>query len=1107
MSPDLNPMEHLKGILKRKGHCLSQTISTPSAQPAESLPDNFIEFHSAPDRVVDGSVVRVRYQCSRPCQLTVEVVVSTLRKTDLVVFRKKWISSAPRVHWIRRVLLKLPPSILYQQDFFNRRVLDAQNVTVRAWLDNFNNSSKPGTYQGSMLRVYKVLQTTPLSDRPAKPPTECPSWSAHLTWQTSRDRIHQCQHESDIIDMLTFPLASTDEHFGVIRRLNPFIDRSLERARRHAVTKPRVTLSVWIYLLEWCDMRLCSIIHHLDGKNLFDSILMLLTDTGDVMIQARVTTGEDDAFRAIITLPLRKWIRLDCYIQDSQVLLDAAWDDTSRRIHYEFKRGVHFNDTDGYFVIGGGRYMQGFRGYYGPVRYYRFGTEEVKNPLQPKSTLEELDRTHQECQEMKVLTKAFLQEVIKSRPSSSFNKSKTPFIRPWRQTQKKICNQTWTREKQLKYSNLFNFLQSSENEIREGSLSMKKLGRALFERSVKEVFMKNQTNNSISFNSTSLLREASCFGNHRASLLLATIHLSGLGHSVDQEQGHVYSLIGASGDNRFALMHAGYKHSQGIDGFTKDLELAYSYYSNMGWQSSEDISKLFESKQNVIHYVYLSNPEDLNRLNHKKNDGFQYEKFRAESGDADSQRNLAVMLYRGENGVSKDTESAVKWFERSAMQMKDPAAMYDYSIILMKGEGAEKNNSRGFKMMQKAAAMGSIRALNGLGWYYWNILKDEKRAVKYFEEAALKGNEDGMFNLGIYYQNGNHPDRPWKNETAAFQQFLNASWHGHVAASVEVAWYFSTGNLEGVSQDVERAVIMLKKVCEQNGHLGFMISEALQAYLQGSWQEALVTYVLAAETGLGLAQSNVAHLCEELNLTPDCQWRYHNYSILHYDPHPAALLKMGDHYYYPPSSTRADSLSLVGRAVSMYGRAAVAGSPQGMFNLVLLAKQGHALPLDVYGFFNLSRHDEQHVVVEKILRRCVEAEHEDAVTPCSLALLGVQMGKALSRMTQSGAQLVLAYASLLSALVIIVIVTLQSCLSQRVPSQHVRARTSSASQDGVSGSREQNGIMGETFRAAGFLQFITLRGEQCLRQMGDLAVTVSGVCLCVFWTTLLYHLL
>lgn len=28
---------------------------------------------------------------------------------------------------------------------------------------------------------------------------------------------------------------------------------------------------------------------------------------------------------------------------------------------------------------------------------------------------------------------------------------------------------------------------------------------------------------------------------------------------------------------------------------------------------------------------------------------------------------------------------------------------------------------------------------------------------------------------------------------------------------------------------------LLKRVCELNGHLGFMIKEALNAYLQGSW--------------------------------------------------------------------------------------------------------------------------------------------------------------------------------------------------------------------------------------------------------------------------------
>lgn len=40
---------------------------------------------------------------------------------------------------------------------------------------------------------------------------------------------------------------------------------------------------------------------------------------GNIIIQARVTTGEDEAFHARVVLPLRKWIRLDCYIQDTKV--------------------------------------------------------------------------------------------------------------------------------------------------------------------------------------------------------------------------------------------------------------------------------------------------------------------------------------------------------------------------------------------------------------------------------------------------------------------------------------------------------------------------------------------------------------------------------------------------------------------------------------------------------------------------------------------------------------------------------------------------------------------------------------------------------------------
>ncbi|KAM3620581.1 uncharacterized protein V6R79_025623 [Siganus canaliculatus] len=959
-----------------------------------------------------------------------------------------------------------------------------------------------------MLSIYKVLEIKPISDRHSKPPTECPSWFVQLMWQIKRNKIHHCPQESDVIDILQFPLASTGEHFGVVRRFQPFINRALERARLHAVTQPSITLSVWIYLLKSCHQKFCGIIHHISRNNLYDSVLMQLTDTGDVIIQARVATGEDEAFRANAVLPLRKWIRLDCYIENSKVQLDAAWDDETHRYVYEFQDSIRYDDTDGHFVIGGDRFIPGIHGYFGPIKYYRFGSKEVINS---RTTLLELDKTHQECQEIKAFTRAFLQQVTESHQTPLTDKGVcTPyFIILRNQFGHKISTQTWTWEQQLSYKMLYNFLQTKEEDVRTGSLAVKALGSALFEQAVSTMFITDQAESKVSSRSMALLQASSCFGSHKASLLLATVHLSGLGHTVSQQQGLAYSLIGAAGDNRFALMHAGYKHTQGIDGFPKDLDMAYSYYSNVGAQTNMDNTRIHQNKQYRPEGVYLSNREDLNSLVHETSDVFQYLKFQAERGDAEAQRELGVMLYWGHHGVSKDTESAVEWFERSAMQMKDPSVMYDYAIQLMKGQGVKRNYTLAFQLLQKAAAMGSINALNGLGWYHGIVLNDHVNAAKYFEQAALSGNDDGMFNLGIYHLTGKNPDSPQRNETAAFQHFLNASRSGHAAASVEVAWYLSTGNLQGVSQDVEGAVIMLKKVCEQNGHLGCMIREALQAYLQGSRQEAFVKYVLAAEAGLGLAQSNVAHLCEELNLSHDCQWRYNNYSILNYDPHPSTLLKMGDHYYYFSSSTQEESLSVVGQAMWMYGRAALAGSPQGMYNLFVLAQQGHALPWRLHSFFNVSHRDEQDMVVEKILMRCLETEDEEAVTPCSLALLGVQMGKALRNMSQNGAQLILTFAALLSVCVITVFVLLQSCLKwRRISHRRVvtrRTRTASLSQDGVDLNRED--IMGGTYRTVGNQWLTLLNDEQWLQQTGDLVVTLSGACLCAFWTTVLYHLL
>ena len=42
-----------------------------------------------------------------------------------------------------------------------------------------------------------------------------------------------------------------------------------------------MTVSVWVYLMEWCRSKLCGVVLHVNREQEFDSVLMLLTNTGE----------------------------------------------------------------------------------------------------------------------------------------------------------------------------------------------------------------------------------------------------------------------------------------------------------------------------------------------------------------------------------------------------------------------------------------------------------------------------------------------------------------------------------------------------------------------------------------------------------------------------------------------------------------------------------------------------------------------------------------------------------------------------------------------------------------------------------------------------------
>ncbi|XP_062306400.1 protein sel-1 homolog 3 isoform X2 [Osmerus eperlanus] len=955
----------------------------------------------------------------------------------------------------------------------------------------------------SLERTSRELPVLPPSDRLTMPHTRTPSWGAELLWRLEGARHYQCPHESATVDMLMFPLASTGENFGVVRTFVPFSNRELERERLRAVERPRATVSVWVYLLSGCLLKLCGIIHHVDSNNTYQSPLIQLSSTGNIVVQVRLARGEDKAFRSHTALPLRTWTRLDFYIQDSKVTLEVTAVSTAGEIEshthvYDFNSSIHYNDTSGYFVIGGSMYIPGITGYFGPIKYYRIGTDKVVNPLCQTSLA--LDRAHRKYE----VTRGFTAALLHHLTDHMFMTASCPcyFVGLWNRFGQKVCLQSWEWETQKEYRDFMRFLSSHHNNLLTGSWT-RSLGRKLFEHVVTQLSAWWRSHPDTPSSLLTLLQVSSCSGHHQASLLLAALHLSGLGGAGDPLQAQVLSLMGASGDERLCLMHLGYKHSQGLDGFPRDLGVACSYYTNAGAQTVLDHGRALETEQYIIEHVHLSVQEEIDRLTHQSGDSFQFLQFNAERGDVESQKFLAKILF-GRNGATKDVASALRWYKTSAMEMKDPSSMYDYSVLLLKGQGVKRNKTLGLQLMEKAAAMGCAEALNGLGWYHGEVLRNHSSAALYFQQAAHNGSANAMHNLGIYHLSGHLPGSPQRNETAAFLLFLNASAFGHVEAAVQAAWYLSTGHLPGVSKDEEKAVIMLKTVCEKNGFLGYVVQAALQAYLQGSMTEALVKYVLAAETGLGVAQNNAAYLCEGLGENYDCQWRYHNYSTLNHNPHPSGLLKMGDLFYHGgPGVVTPD----VVQAISLYTRAGLAGSSQGFYNLAVVVLEGHAVPGRLQRQVNVSQQDDQEAVVVKLLLRCVQ---EEEVLPCALLLLALQMGRAWRSLTQDPIQLSLAYASVVSALIALIGGLMQAVLD-RLPSNQNTSDLTMAERAVSQTAANGNGTQDDTVRRevgssvrvrrAG----IRRRRDQRFQQTIDWAVSTSGVCLITLATLLLYQ--
>uniref|UniRef100_A0A8C3WNX3 SEL1L family member 3 n=1 Tax=Catagonus wagneri TaxID=51154 RepID=A0A8C3WNX3_9CETA len=966
--------------------------------------EDFIYFTVSEGNVGNVSEVSVEYLCSQPCVVNLEAVVSSEFRSSIPVYKKRW-KNEKHLHTSRTqiVHVKFPSIMVYRDDYFIRHSIAVSAVILRAWITHqYSGGDLNVKWEENLLRAvaknYTLLKTVPPFERPFKDHQVCLEWNTGYIWNLRANKIPQCPLENDAVTLLAFLYASSGENTGIVKKFLRFRNRELEATRRQRIDYPVFTVSLWLYLLHYCKANLCGILYFVNSNEMYGTPSVFLTEEGHLHIQMHLVKGEDLAVKTKFTIPLKEWFRLDISFNGGQIVVTASTGQDLENYHNQtisFREDFHYNDTNGYFIIGGSRYVAGIEGFFGPLKYYRLHAlhpAQIFNPLLEKQLAEQIKLYYERCGEVQEIVSVYTATVQQGagRPEAcglrnSYLDLQLRYGRPL------TCRAfPWEEGLKAKHRSLFQALLETSlvTAPRSQNESVLEIGGRIFEKAVKRlsgVDGLHQISSVVPF-----LMDASCCGYHKASYYLAVFYETGLNVPRDQLQGMLYSLVGGQGSERLSSMNLGYKHYQGVDKYPLDWELSYAYYSSVATKTPLDQHTL-QGDQAYVETIRLKDDEVLKVQTREDGDVFMWLKHEATRGNAAAQQRLAQMLFWGQQGVAKNPEAAVEWYAKGALETEDPALIYDYAIVLFKGQGVKKNRRLALELMKKAASKGLHQAVNGLGWYYHKFKKNYAKAAKYWLKAEEMGNPDASYNLGVLYLDGIFPGTPGRNHTLAGEYFHKAAQGGHIEGTLWCSLYYITGNLDTFPRDPEKAVVWAKHVAEKNGYLGHVIRKGLNAYLEGSWHEALLYYVLAAETGIEVSQTNLAHICEERPdlakryLGVNCVWRYYNFSVFQINAPSFAYLKMGDLYYYGHQNQSQD-LEL---SVQMYAQAALDGDSQGFFNLALLIEEGAIIPHHILDFLEIDPtiHSNNISILRELYERCWSHSSEESFSPCSLAWL------------------------------------------------------------------------------------------------------------------------
>lgn len=434
-------------------------------------------------------------------------------------------------------------------------------------------------------------------------------------------------------------------------------------------------------------------------------------------------------------------------------------------------------------------------------------------------------------------------------------------------------------------------------------------------------------------------------GHADAQMGLGFMFATGIGKNSSQAKALVHYTFGALGGSQLAQMALAYRYWSGIS-VASNCETALTYYRKVSHTVADEVSL---NGNWVVQRVRLldevDNPGSTSAL--LDDDLIQYYQFLAEKGDVQAQVGLGQLHYQGGRGVEQDHQRALNYFMQAAEAGNANAMAFLGKMYLEGSSVVKQSNDTALKYFRRAAEQNNAVGQSGLGLMYLHgrgVPQDYKLALKYFTLAAEQGWVDGQLQLGNMYFSGLGVRRDYK---MAIKYFNLASQSGHVLAFYNLAQMQASGT--GMVRSCHTSVELFKNVAER-GRWGERLMEAHSAYRAGRHTQALITYMLLAELGYEVAQSNAAFILDrhETHLFRHGGEGFSR-ALMYWgraasQGYAVARVKLGDYHYYGyGTSVDYETAAAHYRLASEQQHNA-----QAMFNLGYMHEQGLGLKQDMH---------------------------------------------------------------------------------------------------------------------------------------------------------------